>query len=135
MSDWNSGIIEEFRANGGRVGGIFEGAPLLLLHHIGARSGTERVNPLMYQSVNGGYAVFASKGGADTNPDWFHNLIANPNTTVEVGADTIAVAARVAEGDERDRIWERQKTDWPQFAEYERKTARDRIPVIILNPR
>ncbi len=133
VSDWNQGTIEEFRANNGRVGGVFEGAPLLLLHHVGARTGTARVNPLMYQAVDGGYAVFASKGGADSNPDWFYNLAANPQITIELGTDVIAVTARVAEGEERERIWEHQKQDRPQFADYERRTTRD-IPVIVLEP-
>lgn len=132
MSDWNAEIIDEFRANEGRVGGMFEGAPLLLLHHVGARTGTERVSPLMYQAVNGDFAVFASKAGADTNPDWFHNLLANPQTKVEVGVDTTIVRARLAEGEEHDRIWEQQKSAWPQFAEYERTTNRDVIPVVML---
>jgi deazaflavin-dependent oxidoreductase (nitroreductase family) len=135
VSDWNAGIIEEFRGNEGRVGGMFEGAPLLLLHHIGARTGTERVSPLMYQAVDGGYAVFGSKAGADSHPDWYYNLMANPDTKVEVGTETVAVAARLADGDEHMQIWERQKTAWPQFAQYERKTSRDRIPVIVLEPR
>jgi len=134
VSDWNDGITKEFRANAGKVGGMFEGAPLLLLHHVGARTGTERVSPLMYQSVDGGYAIFASKEGADTNPDWFYNLKANPNTKVEVGAETVAVRARVAEGTEHDDIWTTQKDEWPQFAEYEDKTARDIIPVLVLEP-
>lgn len=134
MSDWNAGIIDEFRANEGRVGGMFEGAPLLLLHHTGAKTGTERVTPLMYQAVDGGYAIFASKAGADTNPDWFHNISANPETRVEIGTDTVSVVARRAGGDEHDRIWEEQKSSWPQFAEYEQKTARDVIPVIVLEP-
>ena len=134
MSDWNQNIIEEFRANDGKVGGIFEGAPLLLVHHVGAKSGTERVTPLMYQSVNGGYAIFASKGGADDNPDWFYNLKANPDTKIEIGSGIEAVRARVAEGAEHDTIWTNQKRDWPQFAEYEEKTARDVIPVVILEP-
>ncbi len=132
MSDWNVGIIDEFRANDGRVGGVFEGAPLLLLHHVGARTGTERVSPLMYQAVNGSFAIFASKAGADTNPDWFYNLLANPQTKVEVGIDTQTVLARLAEGDEHDRIWVQQKQNWPQFAEYERTTSRDVIPVVVL---
>ena len=132
MSDWNAGIIDEFRENEGRVGGMFEGAPLLLLHHVGARTGTERVSPLMYQAVNGGFAIFASKAGADTNPDWFHNLLTNPQTKVEVGVDTKPVLARVADGEEHDLIWEQQKQAWPQFAEYERKTTRDVIPVVVL---
>jgi len=134
MSDWNTSIIDEFRANEGRVGGMFEGAPLLLLHHTGARTGTERVTPLMYQAVDGGYAIFASKAGADTNPDWFHNLTANPETQVEIGTGTVSVVARRAGGDEHDRIWEQQKSSWPQFAEYEQKTSRDVIPVIVLEP-
>lgn len=132
MSDWNSNIIDEFRDNEGKVGGMFEGAPLLLLHHVGAKTETERVTPLMYQALDGGYAVFASKAGADTNPDWLHNVKANPETKVEVGAEIVAVMARVAEGDEHDRIWSKQKQDWPQFAKYENKTARDVIPVVIL---
>jgi len=134
MSEWNSGIIDEFRANEGRVGGIFDGRPLLLLHHKGAKSGTKRVSPLMYRQLDGAYAVFASKGGADTNPDWFHNLLANPDVSIEIGTDKIDVRARVAEGDEHERIWEPWKKMFPQFADYERKTSRDRIPVIVLDP-
>lgn len=132
MSEWNNGIIDEFKANDGKVGGIFEGKPLLLLHHTGAKTGTERVSPLMYQGVDGAYAVFASKGGADTNPDWYHNLLANPDVSIEVGSDKIDVKARVAAGEERERIWERQKREFPQFAGYEQKTSRDHIPVIVL---
>ena len=129
--DWNRRIIEEFRANAGRVGGVFEGASMLLLHHRGARSGIERVNPLAYQPVAKGFAVFASKAGAPTNPDWYHNLLANPQATVEVGEDTVRVRARVAEGEERERIWAKQKQDRPTFADYEKQTARQ-IPVVIL---
>ena len=99
MSDWNNKIIEEFRANKGKVGGPFEGAPLLLLHTVGARTGQERVNPMMYMPVDGGYAVFASKGGAPTNPDWYHNLLAHPKVTAEIGTGTVELIARVAEGD------------------------------------
>jgi deazaflavin-dependent oxidoreductase (nitroreductase family) len=132
MSDWNQAIIEEFRANSGRVGGTFDGKPLLLLHHTGARSGTRRVTPLMYQAVDGGFAVFASAAGADKNPDWFHNLAAHPETEVEIGTDTTPVRARIAAGAEHDRIWTRQKQDWPFFAEYEEKTSREAIPVIVL---
>ncbi|MBV8236087.1 MAG: nitroreductase family deazaflavin-dependent oxidoreductase [Acidimicrobiia bacterium] len=132
-NNWNAKIIEEFRANAGKVGGPFEGATVLLLHTRGARTGLERVNPLAYQPVGDDIAVFASKAGADTNPDWYHNLLANPLTTVEVGTDTVEVRARVAEGEERERIWERQKELMPGFAEYEQKTKR-RIPVIVLEP-
>ena len=134
MSNWNSGIIDEFKANDGQVGGGFEGKPLLLLHHKGARTGTRRVSPLMYQQLDGAYAIFASKGGADTNPDWFHNLRANPKVTIEVGTDKIDVTARVARGREQDEIWKRQKREYPQFADYEQKTAREQIPVIVLDP-
>jgi deazaflavin-dependent oxidoreductase (nitroreductase family) len=134
MVDFNTGIINEFRANQGKVGGPFEGAPVLLLHHTGAKSGNERVNPLVYQPLDGGrYAIFGSKGGADTNPDWFHNLVANPGTTIEVGTDTVAVVSRVAEGNERETIWSAQKVAAPGFAEYERNTTRQ-IPVIVLDP-
>ncbi len=135
MSDRNRNIIDEFRANGGKVSGYFAGRPLLLLHHVGAKTGIERVNPLMYQEVDRGFAVFASKGGADHNPDWYHNLLANPETTIELGTEAVAVLARVAEGEERLRIWERQKREWPNFAEYEAKTARDVIPVLVLERR
>ena len=130
-NDRNRRIIEEFRGNAGKVGGPFEGAPMLLLHHEGAKTGVERVNPLVYQPVGESFAVFASKAGAPTNPDWYHNLIANPEATVEVGEDTVRVRARVAEGEERARIWTKQKQDRPNFADYEKKTSRQ-IPVVIL---
>jgi deazaflavin-dependent oxidoreductase (nitroreductase family) len=130
VKDWNQGIVEEFRENRGQVAS-FGSQPLLLLHHRGAKTGIERVNPLAYQELDGGYAVFASKGAAPTNPDWYHNLIANPEVTIEVGDETVAVKARVAEAEERERIWEEQKPRNPGFAEYERKTSRV-IPVVIL---
>jgi len=133
MSDWNTQIIEEFRANGGKVGGQFEGAPLLLLHSTGAKSGQARVNPMMYQADGDNFAVFASKAGAPTNPDWYHNLVANPRAAIEVGDTTINVIARITEGDDRDRLWSRQKELYPGFADYEAKTTRE-IPVIILEP-
>ena len=131
MSDWNTKIIEEFRATDGKVGGRFEGAPLLLLHSTGAKSGHDRVAPVMYLADGDDLVVFASKAGADTNPDWFHNLKANPDTRVEVGADTVAVRARVAEGEERDRLFDRQKAAYPGFADYEAGTDRV-IPVVVL---
>ncbi|GGM17289.1 nitroreductase family deazaflavin-dependent oxidoreductase [Micromonospora yangpuensis] len=133
MSDWNEKIIAEFRANGGKVGGQFAGAPLLLLHTVGARSGQLRVNPMMYQQLEGGYAVFASKAGAPTNPDWYHNLLAHPQVRAEVGTETVDLVARVAAGDERERIWSAQKAAYPGFADYERKTDRQ-IPVVVLEP-
>jgi deazaflavin-dependent oxidoreductase (nitroreductase family) len=133
MADWNQGIIDEFRTNQGKVGGPFRGMTLLLLHHKGARTGTERVNPLAYRKDGDRLVVFASKGGAPSNPDWYHNLMANPDATVEVGADTVRVRAHRAEDDERERIWTAQKREFPGFADYERKTSRQ-IPVIILEP-
>ena len=131
--DWNRKIIEEFRANDGRVGGPFQGMPLLLLHTKGARSGSERVNPVAYQRLGPrSVAVFASKAGAPSNPDWYYNLVANPETTVEIGDKTLAVRARVADEAERGSIWEKQKIDAPGFAEYELKTTR-KIPVVVLD--
>lgn len=145
MADFNRQIIEEFRANGGEVGGPFAGAPLLLLHTVGAKSGAERVNPLMYLPLdadgapgpqapdgpNGPWAVFASYAGADRNPAWYHNLLAHPDATIELGDGAVAVRARVTEGEERTRIWEAQKRIAPGFAQYESKTTRE-IPVVIL---
>jgi deazaflavin-dependent oxidoreductase (nitroreductase family) len=132
--DFNAKVIEEFRANAGRVGGPFEGAPMLLLHHTGAKSGKPRVNPLMYQSDEGRYVIFASKAGAPSNPDWYHNLKARPDVSIEVGSEQIEVSAEEAAGEERDRLFETQKRRAPQFAEYEQKTDRT-IPVVILTPR
>jgi deazaflavin-dependent oxidoreductase (nitroreductase family) len=129
--DFNSKIIEEFRGNGGKVGGPFEGAPLLLLHTTGAKSGQERVNPMMYQRIGDGFAVFASKGGAPTHPDWYHNLLANPRVSAEVGTETIDLTARVADDETRGPIWEAWKQANPGFADYEKKTARQ-IPVVLL---
>lgn len=133
MSDFNAGIIEEFRANHGKVGGTFEGAPLLLLHSTGAKSGKERISPVMYRKEPGGYAIFASKAGAPDNPDWYHNLVANPDAEIEVGDVTEGVRARVLSGAERDDVWEAQKQDFPGFADYEAKTTRT-IPVVLLEP-
>jgi len=132
MADFNSKIIEEFRASGGKVGGRFAGSDMLLLHHTGARSGTERVSPLAYQRVGESYAIFASKAGGPQNPAWYHNLLAHPETTIEAGTETIKVKARVAEPAERDVIWARQKERAPHFAQYEEKAAPRRIPVVVL---
>lgn len=131
MADGNAEIIAEFRANGGKVGGNFDGAPLLLLHTTGARTGKERVNPMMYEQVGDDVAVIASKGGAPSHPDWFHNLVANPRARVEVGTDTFDVVARVTSGEERVAIWTKQKLAYPGFADYERATKGE-IPVIVL---
>ncbi|HET8621571.1 MAG TPA: nitroreductase family deazaflavin-dependent oxidoreductase [Acidimicrobiales bacterium] len=133
MSDFNAQIIDEFRANDGKVGGAFAGAPMLLLHTTGARTGADRVNPLVHGRDGDNLVIFATKGGAPTDPDWFHNLLAHPDVTVEVGTEIVPVRARVAEGDERDRLWSLQKELMPGFAEYEAKTTRQ-IPVIVLEP-
>ncbi|WP_375493247.1 nitroreductase family deazaflavin-dependent oxidoreductase [uncultured Jatrophihabitans sp.] len=133
-NNWNDKVIAEFRANGGEVGGNFAGAPLLLLHSKGAKSGAERTNPMMYLQVDDGWAVFASYAGKDVNPAWYHNLMANPAATIEVGTDTIDVTARDLPADERAPIWAEQKRRYPGFADYETKTSRT-IPVVLLNRR
>ena len=132
MPDFNRQIIDEFHSNGGKVGGMFQGATLLLLHHRGAKTGTERVNPLRYQAVGDDFAVFASKAGAPTNPDWYYNLRAHPDAELEIGTETVKVRARVAEDEERERIWERQKQQAPNFAEYEKTAGGRKIPVVLL---
>ena len=135
VNDWNRKIIGEFRSNAGRVGGNFEGAPLLLLHTTGAKSGAERVNPMMYLDLDGRRFVFASKAGHPTHPAWYHNLLANPAVRVEVGTgsaiETYAATARPVTGDERDRIYAEQAGRYPGFAEYQEKTDRV-IPVVEL---
>ena len=131
---FNQPIVDEFRANQGQVGGPFQGARLLLLHHKGARSGVERVNPLAYRPDGQNLVIFGSMGGAPNNPDWFYNLQAHPDTTVEIGSETRRVRARVAHGEERERLFEAQKRDVPPFAKYETMTTRE-IPVIVLEPR
>ena len=132
--DFNGKVIEEFRANGGKVGGWFEGQTLLLLHHTGAKSGTERVNPLVYQQVGDSYAIFASAAGAPNDPQWFRNLVAHPDVTVEVGTGTINARARVATPQERDPIYARQREIASNFADYEKSAAPRVIPVILLDP-
>lgn len=132
--DFNQRTIAEFRANHGRVGGGFAGAPLLLLHTVGARSGQPRINPMMYLADGDRYLVFASKGGSDSNPDWYWNLRANPDATIEVGDDTVAVHATELTGAERDEKYAEQARRYPGFAEYERRTTRV-IPVVALTRR
>ena len=134
VNDFNGQIIAEFRANGGKVGGPFQGADILLLHHTGARSAAVRVSPLGFQWVGDSLAIFASKAGAPTNPAWFHNVIAHPDAVVEVGTRTIRVRARVAQPAERDVIYNRQKERSPAFAQYEAKAAPRKIPVVVLDP-
>jgi deazaflavin-dependent oxidoreductase (nitroreductase family) len=120
----NKGVVEEFRSNAGRVGGYFSGAPMLLLHHVGARTGTERVNPLVYLRDGADMVVAATKGGAPTNPDWYHNLKAHPRVLVEVGTETFAVEAVEVIGDERDGLYRRLEQLRPAFAGYETRTDR-----------
>ncbi len=133
MADFNAQVIEEFRANEGRVGGPFEGSTLLLLHHTGAKTGTARINPLVYLADGDRYVIFASKAGAPTNPDWYHNLLAHPETTIEVGTRTLNVTAAQADPAERERLYATQAAKQPQFAEYQEKTDRV-IPAVILTP-
>ena len=128
---FNQRTIAEFRANHGRVGGNFAGAPLLLLHTVGARSGQPRMNPMMYLADGGRYLVFASKAGSDSNPDWYWNLRANPDVTIEVGDETIAVHATELTGAERNEKYRIQSERFPGFAGYQQKTSRT-IPVIAL---
>jgi len=132
--DFNGKVIAEFRENDGKVGGFFAGAPLLLLHHAGAKTGAERVNPLVYQQVGGSYAVFASAGGQPRDPQWFRNLVAHPDVTIEVGTSTVTARARVADTAERAAIWATQKERMPNFADYEKTAAPREIPVILLDP-
>lgn len=133
INEWNRQVIEEFRANAGEVKGVFTGIPLVILHNVGAKSGETRLNPLAYQQLDEGVAIFGSMGGSPKNPAWFHNILANPKVTLEFGDRTVEAVARVVTGDERSRIWEKQKVDQPQFAEYEKKTDRQ-IPVVVLEP-
>ena len=135
MSDFNAfnrAIIEEFRANGGKVGGQFAGAPMVLLTAKGAKSGQTRTSPLVYTTDGDSYVIIASKGGAPTNPDWYYNVIANPDVTLEIGTETFpARATAYAEGAERDRLFNQMAAKMPGFAEYQRNTSRT-IPVVVL---
>jgi deazaflavin-dependent oxidoreductase (nitroreductase family) len=131
-NDFNSRVMAEFRENDGKVGGGFEGSPLLILTTKGARSGQTRENPLMYLPDGDRMFVFASKAGGPTSPDWYHNLVANPDASVEVGAETVQVKATVLTADERDSVYAKQAALYPQFAEYQAKTTRT-IPVVALD--
>ncbi|MFI5889988.1 nitroreductase family deazaflavin-dependent oxidoreductase [Actinoplanes sp. NPDC051513] len=136
MSDWNDKVIEEFRTNGGRVGGPFTGAPMVLLHHRGRKSGRELVAPTMYlahEADDDVVYVFASKGGAPVNPDWYYNLTAAGKGRVERGTETYPVTVREMTGDERDKLYDEQARRYPGFADYAKKTAGIRtIPVLEL---
>ncbi|WP_349269925.1 Deazaflavin-dependent nitroreductase [Mycolicibacterium parafortuitum] len=131
FDEMNRQVIDEFRSSGGKAGGVFEGKPLVLVHHIGAKSGTERIAPLVALLDDGRVYVFASKGGSDTHPDWYRNLVANPAVTVELGTETYQATARVLQGAERDEIYAKQVALEPQFGDYQRRTTRV-IPVVEL---
>ena len=133
VNNWNKKVIEEFRANEGRVGGNFEGKTLLLLHTKGAKSQQERINPVACIKDGDRLAVIASKGGAPTHPDWYYNIVANPQVTVEVGAENFQALASVAEGPERTRLYNQMVEVMPGFDDYRRNTTRV-IPVIVLTP-
>jgi deazaflavin-dependent oxidoreductase (nitroreductase family) len=133
--NFNEKIIDEFRANEGKVGGYFDGQTLLLLHTVGAKSGAERINPLVYQRVGDTYAIFGSAGGGPKDPQWYRNLLASPDTTIEVGTSTVGVRAHKADAGERAPIWAKQMADMENFAGYEKTAAPREIPVIILDPK
>jgi deazaflavin-dependent oxidoreductase (nitroreductase family) len=131
MNDFNKGIIEEFRANEGKVGGMFVDVQLLLLHTTGAKSGMARINPLAYIVDGERFVIIASKGGSPTHPDWYHNIVANPKVSVEVGTTQFQARATIATEPERSKLYEQMVSVNPVFAEYQRKTKRT-IPVIVL---
>ncbi|MDQ6602538.1 MAG: nitroreductase family deazaflavin-dependent oxidoreductase [Chloroflexota bacterium] len=130
-NDFNQQVIAEFRANEGKVGGPFAGSPMVLLTTTGAKSGKERTSPLVYTTDGDRIIIIASKAGAPTSPDWYYNLVANPTVTVEIGTERFQARATVAEGAERDRLFDQQATQMPGFAEYQKKTTRQ-IPVVVL---
>ncbi len=131
MQDYNNRIIKEFHENEGKVGGPFAGAPMILVTHTGAKSGTQRTNPLVYLKDGDRYLVFASKGGSTKHPDWYRNLVANPDATAEIGTEKFDVVAEVLTGEERDRLYDKQAKIMPQFAEYQARAGR-KIPVVAL---
>jgi len=132
MSDFDENVINEFRTNGGKVGGPFEGAPMMLLTTTGAKSGQVRTKPVVYTRDGDRFVIIASKAGAPTNPDWFHNLVANPEVILEVGDERFPARATVTTGEERRRLYEAQAARMPGFAEYAQKTTRE-IPVVVLD--
>jgi deazaflavin-dependent oxidoreductase (nitroreductase family) len=135
LHDWNRKMVAEFRANGGKPGGPFAGSLLLLLPTTGARTGQDRINPLMYQDLmDGKVAVFATANGAPNHPDWYFNLVVNPNVSAEIGTELRRYRAYTALGEEREGVWSRQKLRFPSFADFEEMTARQ-IPVVILEPK
>ena len=134
FADFNKQIMEEFHANAGKVGGRFDGVNILILTTTGAKSGQTRWNPLAYSKDGGRYIIVASKGGAPTNPDWYHNLVANNSAVIEVGTDVIPVEATIATGAERERLYAQHASRMPQFNQYAQNTTRQ-IPVVILTPK
>ena len=134
MNDWDRQVIENFRANGGKVRGRGEGRPVLLLTTTGAKSGQRRTHPMMYLHDGDRLLVFAAKGGAPTNPDWYHNLLAHPEVTLEVGDETYDAIATPLTGEERDQLYAQWAELYPQFGEYQKKTTR-KIPVVALERR
>lgn len=131
FNEFNRKLVAEFRENGGKVSGMFAGAPLLILTSKGAKSGETRINPLVHTRDGERYVIIASKGGAPTNPAWYHNVLAHPDVTVEVGEEKFSARAKVVEGEERDRLFAAQAALMPNFAEYQQNTTR-RIPVVVL---
>lgn len=131
FDEMNRKVIDEFRATGGKGSGVFANVPLILVHHRGAKSGIERIAPLAYLAEGERLFIYASKGGSDENPAWYHNLVANPDTTVEVGTEKFPVVAKVLGGAERDEYYAKQVAAQPQFADYQSRTSRV-IPVIEL---
>ena len=134
FNEFNRGVIAEFRANGGNVSGTFDKMPMILVTHIGAKSGTAYTSPLVYTTSGTSFVIIASKGGAPDDPQWFRNLVANPEVTIEVGTETIPVRARVAADDERERLYRAQADVMPNFDEYAKNTTRQ-IPVVVLDRR
>jgi len=134
FDEFNKRVMAEFHANGGRLGGRFEGTEILILTSTGARTGQTRWNPLAYSVDGDRYVIVASKGGAPTSPDWYHNLVANPSAVIEVGTDVITVEASTPTGAERDRLFAQHAAKMPQFREYEENTQR-LIPVVVLTPK
>jgi deazaflavin-dependent oxidoreductase (nitroreductase family) len=131
FAGYNAAVIDEFRNNGGNVTGMFEGAPLVLITTTGAKSGTRRTSPVVHTNDGDNVVIIASKGGAPTHPDWFHNLVANPDVTVELPNETYEARARVAQGEERERLWRAQADQMPTFDDYQKNTTRQ-IPVVVL---
>ena len=131
FNEFNKKVIDEFRANGGKVGKPFEGSPMILVTHKGAKSGVERTTPLVYTTDGDRLVIIASKAGSPNNPAWFHNLVANPDVTIEVGTEKFAARASVVSGEERRRLYDAQATKMPNFKEYQEKTTRE-IPVVVL---